>query len=596
MQFNAWCEDWSADSSLQLIDFLAARHAALGGAVGEELLRLITEKNYYALVHKTLELSKVGWNVDELYHCRQVLGFYQKSEWLDIGIDKEAVARNAYFEREVMNKTINNRFRSIRLGGHVSSADGALILAVRRIVGEILGDCPQIGDLACYFGPGATVGTKKADACPLNKMRGPLTCSTDLYHSWCLPELIRSFPQWFDHRAEEWTLDAEGFIVMKIPLELEASRLGFVNKNSKTKRSIDVQPVVNAFFQSGIGSYIADRLGDEGVDISDQTANQAAAQSGSVSDDLVTLDLKDASNSKVYEVIKILMSDRWFELLSASRCGLTTFHNGVRRETHRLEMFSAMGNGFTFPLETLIFYSICKATCSRPEEIRVFGDDIVVAKADADVVVAALSFFGFSVNMDKSFFEGPFRESCGADFYVGTNVRPYFQKRLISAESLFTLHNYYRRRGLDDFACIVKGLIPKWLRLYGPDGMGDGHLISETWQHQTPPNMVSVTYTKFPVVVRNVDNIRPQGWDGSWFLTYTKEPRALENPCHGDLAAPLYALERRKPVDALKPALCETPTPTRFTPSGRPIWSLPGYNGVRRTKVYTFERSADKAL
>lgn len=610
----SWDTDWSPEASLAIIDAFAGLHAELGGSVGADIRRLITDKCYGDLVQYALDLSSPDWDVEHLYHCRQALGFYQKSEWLDIGVDKEQVARQGYYAREAKNKEVNDRFRGYRLSGNVPEHRVPLIMGVRNEVGRILGRCPEISDLKCGFGPGATLGTKKVDANPLNKMRGPLTCSAELYHSGLLPSLLREYPQWFDHRTTHWSIDDEDFVVGELTLELENSRLSFVDKNAKTKRSIDIQSVICSFLQTGIGVEMKGLLLREGVDISDQTRNQRLAWMGSrlaglgglSGVQISTLDLKDASNSKCYEVVKTILDDRWFELLSIARHGTT--YDSKLKKVHRLQMFSAMGNGFTFPLETLLFYAICKVVCTCHEYISVYGDDIIVAESDVPAVIDALNFFGFEVNTEKSFVEGPFRESCGADFYRGSPVRPYYQKRLISVETLFTLHNFYKRRGLDVFAAGVKNLVPVKFRTYGPDGYGDGHLISDTWKEQKRPKIACIQYTKFPVVSKYQTYVDPDGWEGSWFATYSKIPRSMENPCHGDLATPLYGLESRK---AFRPGIAEENThnsrtlqwsrvlgtwevsslPTSFSPTGRPLWPLPGNTGVRLIKVYTPLRS-----
>jgi hypothetical protein len=102
-----------------------------------------------------------------------------------------------------------------------------------------------------------------------------------------------------------------------------------------------------------------------------------------------------------------------------------------------------MGNGFTFELETLVFYALVKACCSRESLVSVYGDDILFPAPHADRVDELLSFCGFEINLSKSF--GPpslFRESCGGHYFRGDNVKPFYITRLpATIGQIINLHN-----------------------------------------------------------------------------------------------------------------------------------------------------------
>jgi hypothetical protein len=101
-----------------------------------------------------------------------------------------------------------------------------------------------------------------------------------------------------------------------------------------------------------------------------------------------------------------------------------------------------MGNAFTFPLQTIFFlslvygaYKILGIKAEFPYgqslgNLAVFGDDIIVVREAYDLVVRLLGLCGFSVNVDKSFNQGLFRESCGRDYYSGYNVRGVYLQTL----------------------------------------------------------------------------------------------------------------------------------------------------------------------
>nr|UJQ85968.1 MAG: hypothetical protein 3 [Leviviridae sp.] len=208
----------------------------------------------------------------------------------------------------------------------------------------------------------------------------------------------------------------------------------FVPKDARTERPIAVGSSLNLFLQLGVKTYMEEKLKGVGIDLTDQTRNQELARQGSLDDSscgFVTIDLSSASDTISYELVRLLLDPMWFAFL-----------DDLRHKTGRLDgeiityqKFSAMGNGFTFPLESLLFWAICKASSEvagfqcTSHDISVFGDDIIVRKRTVKPVLQALEFAGFSPNYKKSFLAGPFRESCGRDYYSGNDVRPFYLKR-----------------------------------------------------------------------------------------------------------------------------------------------------------------------
>jgi len=116
-----------------------------------------------------------------------------------------------------------------------------------------------------------------------------------------------------------------------------------------------------------------------------------------------------------------------------------------------------MGNAFTFPLQTTIFaclvaaaYRILDIKLERPDEhtdgnFAVFGDDIIVDHRAYGLVVRCLGILGFTVNREKSFNEGLFRESCGSDFFSGRNVRGVYVSRLLTDGDVYSAINRLNR-------------------------------------------------------------------------------------------------------------------------------------------------------
>jgi hypothetical protein len=226
------------------------------------------------------------------------------------------------------------------------------------------------------------------------------------------------------------------------------NKLSFVPKTAKTSRSIAVEPFLNSFLEKGIDTIMRRKLLKIGLDLRRQAPNQELARRGSVEveNPYCTIDLSSASDTIAADLVMELVPPEWGDLLDAIRCHYYE-DEGVVRKYHK---YVSMGNGFCFPLQTLIFASVCHAAavmrgCSP--DFRVYGDDIIVRKEIFDDVMLALDGLGFLPNSRKTFSEGPFRESCGTDWFAGVNVRPiYIDKPLNSWERIYGLHNQSLRR------------------------------------------------------------------------------------------------------------------------------------------------------
>lgn len=108
-----------------------------------------------------------------------------------------------------------------------------------------------------------------------------------------------------------------------------------------------------------------------------------------------------------------------------------------------------------------------------------FGDDIIVPSYAVAELLAILDRLGFTVNTDKSFWEGSFREACGIEAWHGHDISPCRFKNLPSGvdgrytdydESMSTvsLANKLLERGLHDTrAFLLSILFEKRVRMGG---------------------------------------------------------------------------------------------------------------------------------
>lgn len=212
-----------------------------------------------------------------------------------------------------------------------------------------------------------------------------------------------------------------------------------VPKNDTIDRVCAKEPDWNMFFQKGFGGYIRRQLKSRAnIDLNDQSINRNLAREGSINNNLATLDLSAASDSITDELVYMLLPNDWYKHLDSVRSRYTLKDNKLVR----WQLFSTMGNGFTFELESLIFYALAWSICylkGIKGPLSVYGDDIICPVGAASELIAVLSYCGFETNQDKSFVEGPFRESCGGHYYNGLDVTPIYIKRPIRTLTDFIL-------------------------------------------------------------------------------------------------------------------------------------------------------------
>jgi len=212
---------------------------------------------------------------------------------------------------------------------------------------------------------------------------------------------------------------------------IKGSKLAFVPKDARTHRSIAVEPSLNMFLQKGIGKALRRRMRRRwALDLNTQCRNQNLAYIGSRDGSFATIDLSSASDTMSYRVIEDLFPPDWVALLRSCRSSFTI--DGEKEIF--LHKWSSMGNGYTFELETALFAAIVRECIPEHDwyagNWAVYGDDIILPSANAKETCDLLAYFGFSLNNKKTFINGPFRESCGADYFLGNPVRPFYLREV----------------------------------------------------------------------------------------------------------------------------------------------------------------------
>jgi hypothetical protein len=450
---------------------------------GENLLSALQHSKFSEIVSATIAPKDYS-NADTFgrdYLCVELMSKYPNWE---LGISRSDVALQKFHEAEAICSDTNRRMRT-SLGRPLVGmpAHPVLLLASRKIE-KLLGpfSWPEIFR-SCQWGPGATTRLKRRNRDVYYKFKGLPHATPDAYD--LARKMIATIPGW-----------DPGFIEI-----VPGNRVTTVPKNAKTDRVIAIEPDLNMVIQKGIGNVIRQRLQRVGLldtrqGRNPQILNNCLAQEGSAYGRFSTIDLSMASDTVSLELVRTLIPPRWLDALEQSRSDRGILPCGSLVEYHK---FSSMGNGYTFELETLIFWAICSAVQQYHQlevnRLLVFGDDIIIPSDWTQPVIEALQQFGFIPNLKKSWIDGPFRESCGKHYFRGADVTPFYIRGPVDdIERLYWVANSIRRWsrcewGLDPLlrSCYeeVVSSIPRALRFRIPDGYGDGGLISD-WDEATP--------------------------------------------------------------------------------------------------------------
>lgn len=371
------------------------------------------------------------------------------SKYADPDPDQLALRRSAaiakWMATEEHNKRTNHRLAMLDRDFNVLPrvTFKRFIKHARHLVSQILRDLHD-DIIVGGFSGGATTGHRRTRAHPGFKFTDKAEVSYDAEYLidplWHQCPLLRQY------------------MIFSRPQVVEGAVLFTVPKNSDIERCACKEPELNMFLQKGVGKYIRSRLRKFGVNLNDQSVNRDLARLGSSDGNLATLDLSSASDTISIAIVRLLLPSDWFDYLNDIR-SRRVWVDGTLVTT---EMFSSMGNGFTFELESLLFYVLARTTLyfeGISGRVSVYGDDIIIPSKGYSAIVWILNLFGFKINEDKSFSDGFFRESCGGHYFHGHDVTPFYLKRpAVQLTDLIRVANQLRK-----WACatqpIVGGLI-----------------------------------------------------------------------------------------------------------------------------------------
>lgn len=146
-----YVKEFPADKSLIIIGRLAETCSRLGGQLSKHLYKMFLDGDYLGIINFSFDYTE-DRTTDDFLYARQIQALLSKQEWLDLGINKEAVAFDTFMKAEKLCEETNLRFRG-NLSDVSSDIHGVLHAASRKI-DTILGEVPSYSELNFSFGPG----------------------------------------------------------------------------------------------------------------------------------------------------------------------------------------------------------------------------------------------------------------------------------------------------------------------------------------------------------------------------------------------------------------------------------------------------------
>lgn len=404
------------------------------------------------------------------------VSYLSKFPFLDTTFDTKQAALDAFSASEQRCASTNKYLRDAF--SRSENLENELILSIQaRKIASILGEVrvEEILPMGA-FGPGSTFCISGKDTSSSRKYAEGRDITRGAYALF----------------GETMKLYSPSWTAWSIPSFVEGCSVSTVPKNAKTDRTIAIEPSLNSWLQLAVGRTIRGKLRFSGYDLNSDKRNRDLARHGARTGNVATLDFKSASNTISIAVVERLLPPRWFLLLDAIRS-----HNyRLNGKWVRSEMFSTMGNGFTFELESLIFVTAALAVAEykryQDRFIAIFGDDLTCSVKMAPAVERYVTYLGFELNSEKSYFSGSFRESCGDHYFDTLNCKPlYLRDRVRTLAQtydycnrlLLLAHRFTQEVGLDrrfrrlwNETCQA---IPKALQLKGPAQYGSSVLFSD---------------------------------------------------------------------------------------------------------------------
>lgn len=485
--------------SAEILEIGLSLLEGLSCSIADDAIKCIHAKEWEKLVSLRVDPAAFD-NAESYWQANTAVCFFKKYAHFPTSLDLPAKAVKDFEKAEKQCFMANARLRR-----HISNVDldmldmraSPILEEARKIILEVIGARPSstrrdLADLFVdfgfvpdgKFGPGATMSDPSIRSTIPDKLESLPTMTAGIEPF--LPFWLET--KWGEMFQESCTRNP----ALSIEL-VESDKFFTVPKKATSLRICGLQPSINVYYQLGLGKRLRQRFAPF-VDLDHAKERHGEmAMRGSLDGSLATIDLSQASDTICKELVRFLIPRGWLYWLDACRTAKTTLPDG---RVVVLEKYSSMGNGYTFEIESLIFFSLALSAMGgmqawpalkKSRSFSVLGDDVVVPVDHAREVCAIFQYCGFELNVDKTFVSGRFRESCGADFFDGIPVRGYYCEEPPTGPANFiSILNGIRRTALaggstEDRWDRVKrawhlalSFLPKEIRaLRGPEGLGD---------------------------------------------------------------------------------------------------------------------------
>lgn len=170
------------------------------------------------------------------------------------------------------------------------------------------------------------------------------------------------------------------------------------------------------------------------VVLNNQNRNRDMARIGSTDRSLCTIDFSAASDSISANFLSLIVPPDLYNQIMELRAWEADFNGDIRF----LNIMVTMGTRVTFPLESGGFWILMLVTHdilnrfgikTNLDDYSVYGDDCIVPYAAYDTFIDLATLCGFLPNMEKSFKDCNYRESCGVECYYGYDLTSHYWPR-----------------------------------------------------------------------------------------------------------------------------------------------------------------------
>jgi hypothetical protein len=420
----------SRRTSLEGMSFLTKTLPSLAKAIDFSLAHGSPLRVVAFAKRRQSELPRfLGWLIGEIFddtgserldaspialkHLRDILYLFYKLEIpCSDAVNDQTIANFVITDREVLSQWT------------CTTTDGAALRRAASAISRVLANADPRA-ITPGHGPGAVSGGQTPVEKPIFRQ---FNRELDNYYS---------FTEYFYLSANHLVdrLTPEG-----LPLSegTKTAKVVLVPKDSRGPRIISMESTETQWIQQGQMSLLyttVERhpLTRGHVNFRDQGVNRDLALKASVTQEWVTIDMKEASDRVSQQHVACLFPLNWVEALFASRSTETRLPDG---QVLSLNKFAPMGSATCFPVEALVFWALAigvlTETYPMREAIRmvyVYGDDIIIPKKDYLRIISLYERVGLKTNPHKCCVGPHFRESCGMDAYKGICVTPLRLKK-----------------------------------------------------------------------------------------------------------------------------------------------------------------------